>query len=190
MLASRPALVRDEDVAERVTLVLTFRVTSPLAVLTSIIPPVPPASTSWLFVGFGDILLKLLLGSDTLHFGAPPRLLPPTPPSLNVHTSLSVTRISLTPRFANPLASRPCAGNWTFRARVRGPHHAVTVPDEEPDQRTSANGSTASAVGKGLGSVWSGGRGRSWRGLYSDIPRMPGVEMGEKRDLGMVSSCQ
>ena len=138
---------------------LTRLTTSPLAVFAKIICPVPPTKTSCEFVGFGLILRKLLVGSSTLHFGAPPLRRPPTPLSVNVHTSRSVTRISLT------LRPEPCAGNCTLRERESGEQRAETGPEEVPTQRRSEKGSRVSAWGTGLGSSAWGGRERRWRGL-------------------------
>lgn len=121
---------------------LTRRTTSPVDVLATINPPVPPASTSCEFVGFGAMLLSPRVGSVTLHLTIPPRFLPPIPPSVSVHTSRSVTRICFTPRVSPPpmngLGSPPCAGKRTFGVRCKGEQRAETCPEEVPIQRRSA----------------------------------------------------
>lgn len=155
------------------------------------IKPFPPATTSFELDGLGDILVRLRVGSLvsdsaptgvahlTLHLTAPPRRRPPTPPSVKVHTSRSVTLISLTLMFA-PWPMYPatdfalCAGNCTFRERPSGEHSEVTRPEEEPTQSKSENGSMVRAVGIGVASMTVDGRGRSCKGVY--VPMREKVE--------------
>jgi hypothetical protein len=142
-------------------LLLTRLTICPVLVLANI-SPFPPATTSFELAGFGVMLARLRVGSLTLHFTAPPRLRPPTPPSVRVQTSRSVTLISFTaildacPMYP-PTACAPCAGNWTLRVRDAGEHNAETKPDDEPTQIRSENGSIVRAVGIGFASSTVGG---------------------------------